>query len=306
MDLTANAWIAMAIFITVYVFIVSEKFHKSILVVLGALLLFLSRIYLPESGESQLIEALGFVDFNVISLIIGMMIIVQVTSSSGVFTHLAMKIILLTRGNLKYAFFLLMLMTAFITAFISNVTAVIVMTPIFLAICLRFHVNAIPFLMTEILMSNIGGTATPLGDMTNIIIASQAGFSFTKVVSVLGPVVLVIILVIGGLSTWWFSRELIPKKNIVLEDLASDNFIHDRVLMIKGLSVLVLVVLGLIFKDWFALDNGTIALSGAMILLLITKIDPEEAFKKYVHWSIIFFFVGLFILIGALEVTDRK
>lgn len=303
MDLTVSAWIAMAIFLIVYGFIVSDKFPKAILVILGAFFLFLFKIYLPVGGESQLIESLNFVDFNVISLIIGMMIIVQVTSSSGVFTHVAMKIILFTRGNLRYAFFLLMIMTAFITAFVSNVTAVMVMTPIFLAICLRFHVNALPFLMTEILMSNIGGTATPLGDMTNIIIASKAGFSFGKVVSVLGPVVVVIVLVIGGLATWYFSRKLIPKKDILLEDLASENFIHDPVLMIKGLSILVLVVLGLIFKDWFALDNGAIALSGAMILLLITKISPDEAFKKYVHWSIIFFFVGLFILIGALEET---
>lgn len=300
---TLSASLAVAVFLLVYGFIISEKVHKPIVVILGSLLLFLFQIYLNSDYETQFSHALTFIDFNVIGLIVGMMIIVQVTSKSGVFTHIAMKTIVLTRGNMQLTFFLLMLLTAFITAFISNVTAVMVMTPIFLAIALRYDLNPVPFLMTEIIMSNVGGTATPLGDMTNIIIASRAGFSFAKVASNLGPVVVVITLVLGLLATFYFRKKLVSKIALSVDDLRGESFIQDKSLLVKGLSVLILVVIALVFKEQLFLENGVIAISGAMILLLITKIDPEEAFKKYVNWSIVFFFVGLFVLIGALEVT---
>lgn len=301
--LTNNALIAIVVFLLVYVFIISEKVHKSIVVILGTLLLLLFKVFLSPEYETQFLHSLSFIDFNVLGLIIGMMIIVQITSKSGIFTHLAMRTIILTRGNMKTTFFLLMLLTAFITAFISNVTAVMVMTPIFLAICLRYDLNPLPFLMTEIIMSNVGGTATPLGDMTNIIIASRAGFSFAKVVSNLAPVVIVITIVLAALAVFHFRKKLTPKVEISVDDLRNENFIQDKTLLIKGIAVLLVVILALIFKENLNLENGIIALSGAMILLLITKIEPEQAFKKYVNWSIIFFFVGLFVIIGALEAT---
>lgn len=301
--LTTNALIAIIVFLLVYGFIISEKVHKSIIVILGTLLLLLFKVFMSPEYETQFLHSLSFIDFNVLGLIIGMMIIVQITSKSGIFTHLAMRTIILTRGNMKITFFLLMLLTAFITAFISNVTAVMVMTPIFLAISLRYDLNPLPFLMTEIIMSNVGGTATPLGDMTNIIIASRAGFSFSKVVANLAPVIAVITIVLGLLATFHFRKKLTPKVEISVDDLRNENFIQDKKLLIKGVSVLLLVIIALIFKENLNLENGIIALSGAMILLLITKIEPEEAFKKYVNWSIIFFFIGLFVIIGALEAT---
>ncbi|MBI4234958.1 ArsB/NhaD family transporter [Candidatus Peregrinibacteria bacterium] len=301
--LTTNALIAIIVFLLVYAFIITEKVHKSIVVILGSLLLLLFRVFLSPEFETQFAHSLSFIDFNVLALIIGMMIIVQITSKSGIFTHIAMKTIVLTRGNMLITFFLLMLFTAFITAFISNVTAVMVMTPIFLAICLRYDLNPLPFLMTEIIISNVGGTATPLGDMTNIIIASRAGFSFAKVVTNLAPVVTVISIVLTSLALFHFRKKLIPKNEISVNDLRTESFIQNKPLLIKGISILVLVIISLMFKENIGLDNGIIALSGAMILLLITKIEPEEAFKKYVNWSIIFFFIGLFIIIGALEAT---
>lgn len=301
--LPQSAIIAIAIFLLVYGFIVSEKINKVIVVLLGAFLLFLSQIYVDASYDSQFLHAVSFIDFNVIGLIIGMMIIVQITNKSGIFTHIAMRTIVLTKGNMMLTFFILMLLTAGITAFISNVTAVMIMTPLFLAICLRYQLNPLPFLMTEIIVSNVGGTATPLGDMTNIIIASRTGFSFGKVVSNLAPVAVVIAIVITLLAMFYYRNEIKPKVNVSLEDLQNETFIQDKNILIKGISVLALVTLGLIFKEKLALENSVIALTGAAILLLITKTDPEEAFKKYVNWSIIFFFTGLFVLIGGLEVT---
>lgn len=301
--LTTNAIIAILVFLLVYAFIISEKVHKAIVVILGSMLLFLFKIFSSPEFETQFAHSLSFIDFNVIGLIIGMMIIVQITSKSGIFTHIAMKTIVLTRGNLMLTFFILMIFTAFITAFISNVTAVMVMTPIFLAICLRYDLNPLPFLMTEIIMSNVGGTATPLGDMTNIIIASRAGFSFAKVITNLAPVVTVITIVLAGIALFYFRKRLVPKNKISVNDLKSETFISDKPLLIKGSIILILVIFALIFKEKLALENSVIALSGAMVLLLITKIDPETAFKKYINWSIIFFFIGLFIIIGALETT---
>ena len=297
------ALLAGIFFLVAYAFIVSEKVHKTIVVMLGTLSLFAAQIYLGHGYDNQFTHALEFVDFNVISLIIGMMIIVQLTSNSGVFTHIAMKIVNLSRGNMKLIFFLLMVLTAGLTAFLSNVTTVMIMTPILLAICLRFRLPPLPFLMSEIILSNIGGTATPLGDMTNIIIASRAGFSFGTVVSNLGPVVFIIILLVAGIATFLNRKSLLSPHIDELNSLRGENFIRDRKLMWQGLSVLVAVVLGLIFKEPLHLENGITALGGAMIFLLITRVSPEKAFKEYVNWSIIFFFVGLFIMIGALEIT---
>jgi len=190
-----------------------------------------------------------------------------------------------------------------LTAFLSNVTTVMIMTPILLAICLRFRLPPLPFLMTEIILSNIGGTATPLGDMTNIIIASRAGFSFGKVVAHLGPIVFVIVLLVAGVATFLNRKNLVAPNADERDTLRGENFIRDPKLMYQGLGVLVAVVLGLIFKEPLHLENGIIALGGSMLLLLITRTSPEKAFKEYVNWSIIFFFVGLFVMIGALEVT---
>lgn len=301
--LSSHAIIAIIAFFLAYIFIVSEKINKTIVVSLGSSILFLFGIYFAEGYDNQLLHALEFIDFNVLSLIIGMMIIVQITSKSGVFTAVAMRLIIWSGGRMKRVFLSLMLMAAFLTAFLSNVTTVMIMTPIFLAICLRFNLNPLPFLMTEILMSNIGGASTPLGDMTNIIIASKAGFSFSKVVTNLAPIIIVITLIIGLITTFYYRNELRPREKKQVDDLKKENFIKDPKLMVQGLTIIVLVVLALIFKDSLGLENGIIAMTGAMVLLLMTKIQPEKAFKEYVNWSIIFFFAGLFVMIGALEIT---
>ncbi len=294
--------IAVGVFAISYFFIVQEKIHKTIIVLLGSFLLGLCKIFPSAEGHGQLNEILHFIDFNVLSLIIGMMIIVRITEKSGIFTEVAMKLVRITKGNMKLLFFLLMILTAFLTALLSNVTTVMILTPIFLVICYRFKLNPLPFFITEILLSNIGGTATPIGDMTNIIIASKAGFSFTKVVSNLGPVVLIIAIVSAGIATFVFRKDLKNAAKESLADLHGKSWITNKKLMYQGLGILAIVITGFIFHEQLTMDNGMIALGGAMLLLLITKKEPREAFEM-VEWSIIFFFVGLFTLIGALEVT---
>jgi len=301
--LTLSGGLALFVFLVAYVFIVSEKINKTIVVLLGSLIVFVLKIYLDPHHSNQLLHALEYIDFNVIALIIGMMIIVNLTSQSGLFTAIAMKIIVWSKGNIKVIFFLLMVLTALLTAFLSNVTTVMIMTPIFLAISLRFKINPLPFLMSEILLSNIGGAMTPLGDMTNIIIASKAGFSFMKVATYMGPPLLIIILIIAYLTTILNKKKLVSSEGNNIEDILEEKFIRDKTLMIQGVSVLIVVVACLIFKEYLHLENGIISLGGAMVLLLITKTDPDYAFNKYVNWSIIFFFIGLFVMIGGLEVT---
>jgi Na+/H+ antiporter NhaD/arsenite permease-like protein len=294
--------LSVSTFLVAYFFIVQEKIHKTIIVILASFFLALFGVYNNHGSKGQFDNMLHFIDFNVLSLIVGMMIIVRITEKSGVFTFLAMKIVEATKGNMKLIFFSLMILTAVMTALLSNVTTVMILTPVFLVICYRFHINPLPFFITEILLSNIGGTATPVGDMTNIIIASKAGFSFNHVVVNLAPVVMVIAFVVAGLATFIFRKDLKNACKDQMDELKGQKWISDPVLMKKGLGVLSMVICGFIFHDFIGVENGVIALSGAMLLLILTKKEPKEAFQL-VEWPIVFFFVGLFTLIGSLEIT---
>jgi len=285
---------ALILFVT-YIFIVIEKIPKVTIVLLGAGLTLVLGI-LP--GKT----AFASVDFNVIALLVSMMIIVHIAGRSGVFSWAAIELLKFTKGNPKHVLLLLALFTAVLSAFLDNVTTVILLIPITFVIAKELDVDPIPFLITEILASNIGGAATLIGDPPNIIIGSAAGFSFNDFLFELTPVVTVIFVISTAILGFIFRKDLTSNPDAYerIKNIDNSSTITDKGLMIRSMSVLVLVIIGFVLHDTLHLEAFAVALLGASVLMVFEK--PKDILVE-VEWLTIFFFIGLFIIIGGLEAT---
>ena len=297
--------ISAAILLIAYIFIATEKIPKVTIAVLGAgitILLGLVGQYKTVNGNFNPHYFINYVDFNVIFLLVSMMIVVNIATRSGMFNWIANELLRLTKGHPKMVLFVLGLFTAVASAFLDNVTTVIIVMPVTFFIAEQLDINPVPFLITEIFASNIGGTATLIGDPPNIIIGSAAGLSFMDFVKELTPVVSVIFLIIVGLMTFIFRKQLVasPDKMSSVANLDNSKTITDFPLMIRSSIVLTLVILGFVFHDITHIETCVTAMLGASVLLLFEK--PAGIFKE-VEWNTIFFFIGLFIIIGGLEAS---
>ncbi len=290
-------WLSIAVFLITYIFIIWEKIHRSVVVlVAGALVIAIGLI-----NQEQAVEA---VDFNTLWLLTGMMIIVGITRKSGVFEYLAIKSAKLARGNPLYILLIFSLITAVASALLDNVTTVLLMVPVTFAITYRLGVSPIPFLMAEILASNIGGTATLIGDPPNIMIGSAVGLGFMDFVYNLTLPIIVILIVTMGLLLLIYRKSLHADPSHIQEIMAMDETetIKDWAILKKSLFVLALTILGFMMHQSLHMESATVALLGAGILLLITGEDAEEALLS-VEWTTILFFAGLFIIVGSLEIN---
>lgn len=295
--------ISGAILLIAYVFIASEKIQKSVVALVGAALTMLLGL-IPFGGETPdgkiLKGVFEYVDFQVIFLLIGMMIIVNIASRSGVFKWMALNLLRATKGHPKTVLFALAAFTAIASAFLDNVTTVVLMMPITFVIAKEFDTDPIPFLITEVLASNIGGTATLIGDPPNIIIGTRAGLSFMSFVKELTPIVVLIFLVCIGTLVFLFRKGLkaTPEKMEHIANLDNSQTITDKNLMIRSVITLLLVIAGFVTHDITHIPAYVFAVAGAAFLLLFEK--PKEIYRD-VEWLTIFFFVGLFIIIGGFE-----
>lgn len=294
-----------AILLIAYIFIASEKIQKSVVALVGAALTMLLGL-IPLEGHLDL-ENMKYikgvfehVDFEVIFLLIGMMIIVHIASRSGVFKWMALHLLKATKGHPKTVLFALAAFTAVASAFLDNVTTVVLMMPITFIIAKEFEADPVPFLITEVLASNIGGTATLIGDPPNIIIGTRAGLSFMDFVRELTPVVAVIFVVCISLLVFMFRKGLkaTPEKMAQVANMDNSKTITDKALMIRSMITLALVILGFVTHDITHISAYVFAVAGAAFLLLFE--EPKEIYKD-VEWLTIFFFVGLFIIIGGFE-----
>jgi Na+/H+ antiporter NhaD/arsenite permease-like protein len=297
--------ISGAILLIAYIFIASEKIQKSVVALIGAALTMLLGL-IPLEGHLDL-ENMKYikgvfehVDFEVIFLLIGMMIIVHIASRSGVFKWMALHLLKATKGHPKTVLFALAAFTAVASAFLDNVTTVVLMMPITFIIAKEFETDPVPFLITEVLASNIGGTATLIGDPPNIIIGTRAGLSFMDFVRELTPVVAVIFIVCTSILVFMFRKGLkaTPEKMAQVANMDNSKTITDKKLMIRSVITLVLVILGFVTHDITHISAYVFAVAGASFLLLFE--EPKEIYKD-VEWLTIFFFVGLFIIIGGFE-----
>lgn len=296
-------FISTAILILAYVFIATEKIPKVTVALVGAsltLLLGLLGQNLKVNGEFAHDYFINFVDFNVIFLLVSMMIIVSIATRSGMFTWVATEMLRKTKGHPKTTLFCLALFTAIASAFLDNVTTVILIMPITFVIAEKLDINPIPFLIVEILASNIGGTATLIGDPPNIIIGSAAGLSFMDFINELTGIVALILLVVTGVMIFTFRKlmKTTPERMAEVANLDNSHTITDKGLMIRSLTVLGLVILGFVTHDITHIQTSVCAMAGASFLLLFEK--PNDILTD-VEWSTIFFFIGLFVIIGGFE-----
>ncbi len=295
--------VSAGILIVAYIFIAWEKISKVTIALLGACVtLFLGLLAADKDINDLAHYFTNYIDFNVIFLLVAMMIIVHITSNSGVFKWLANEMLKLTKGKPILVLTSLAIFTAVVSAFLDNVTTVILVMPITFAACKKLDVNPIPFLISEILCSNIGGTATLIGDPPNIIIGSAAGFSFMDFVRELTLIVVIIMAVTVAIMVAFFKKDLksTPEKMAEITKIDNSDSITDKNLAIRSVIVLMLVILGFVTHDITHIPTFLIAMIGASFLLIFEK--PHKVLME-VEWNTIFFFIGLFIIVGGLEAS---
>ena len=295
--------ISTTILIVAYIFIAWEKISKVTIAMLGAAITLVLGLLAQSKGHEATIDPhyfINFVDFNVIFLLISMMIIVSIASKSGIFTWIANALLKKTNGHPVKILIALGLFTAVASAFLDNVTTVILVVPITFLVAKKLDINPIPYLITEILASNIGGTATLIGDPPNIIIGSKAGFSFMTFLLELTDIVLLILVVTLFILWLCFRKDLIASKEKMeaVAHLDNSNTITDKSLAIRSASVLTLVIVGFVLHDLIHLESYVIALLGASFLMIFES--PKRVLNG-IEWNTIFFFIGLFIIIGGFE-----
>ncbi len=290
-------WIAVGIFFTAYAVIVSEKIHKTKVAMFGAALTLLTKVLTQHDALHNI--DLG-VDWNVIFLLISMMIMVNIMTKSGVFQYVAIKAAKVAKGEPFQVMVIFSLVTAVASALLDNVTTVLLLAPVTLLIAKELEVDPVPFLITEALASNIGGTATLIGDPPNIMIASKAGLDFMAFIYHLTPAIIIIMAVWMVMWKMVFAKRLHVREELKKRIMGMDEkvLIKDSALLKKSGTVMALTILGFMFHGVFHYEPATVALAGASLLLLITGEDPHHALAE-VEWSTIFFFIGLFIIIGG-------
>lgn len=290
-------WIALAIFAVTYGAIASDRVDRTLAALLGAVAVILVGIVTQEAGFDA-------VDWNVIFLLFGMMVIAGVLRRTGVFGWLAVRTVRVARGEPLAILLLLAGITALLSAFLDNVTTIVLLVPVTLYIATTLRLSPIPFVLAEVLASNIGGTATLIGDPPNILIGSASGLTFVDFLLNLTPVVVLIFVVFAGAMATVFRGQMTVAPEVREAVLAIDDaeFISDHRLLRLSLVVLALTIAGFLFAAVIHQQPATIALLGAAVLLLVARLEPEELIRE-VDWSTLLFFVGLFVLVEGLVAT---
>lgn len=293
--------VALAVFLFTYGLIMSERIHRTVAAMFGAAVVMMLKVVpwekLPE-----------YLDLDTIFLLAGMMIIVNTARNSGLFEYLAIKTAKLAKGSPIRVLLLFSVVTALVSSFLDNVTTVLLLTPMLLYISRLMEINPMPFLLSEIFASNIGGAATLIGDPPNIMIGSAAKLSFMDFILNMSPIAFIDLLVSivliyfiyrGALKVDERDRE---KINRTLERLDEKAAIKDLALFRKSIATIGLVVVLFFLHDRFGVEPAVVALFGASFILLWSREKPEEVLEK-VEWATLFFFGGLFIIVGGLVET---
>jgi Na+/H+ antiporter NhaD/arsenite permease-like protein len=295
-----QAILALAVFLLTYAMIIAEKVHRTIVAMLGGLLVVVLGIVDVESA------IVHHIDFNTLGLLIGMMIIVSITAKTGLFSYIAIVAAKKAKGEPIKILLALAGVTAFASAFLDNVTTVLLIVPVTFSITRQLRVNPFPFLFTQILAANIGGTATLIGDPPNIMIGSAVKeLTFMAFIDNMAPIAIIIMVIHLPLFVLLFRKKLRTteenKRGIM--EMNARELITDRPMLRKSLIILGLTIIGFFLHQSLHVESSVVALTGAFLLLLLAgEHSMEEAFTR-VEWTTIFFFVGLFTLVGALVDT---
>ena len=289
-----DVFLAGGIFLVAYGLIASERFDRTLIALLGGVLVVALGVIDQE-------EAFAAIDLNVIFLLAGMMVLAGGLSKTGFFEYVAGLAIHASRGQPFRLLLVLSLLTALLAAVLDNVTTVVLLTPVTLSIARTLRVSPFPYLISQIFASNIGGTATLIGDPPNILIGSAAGLDFGDFLVNLAPVVVIIMVAFVGVMWVAFGRSMEDDADRldILAEVDPAAAIKDRPLMIRALIVLALTLVGFLFHSVLGLEAATIALLGATVLMIVGRLDPHDALRD-IEWNTLFFFVGLFMLIEAV------
>ncbi|EOQ37297.1 SLC13 family permease [Butyricicoccus pullicaecorum] len=293
--MSPNEIISIVIFLLVMVAIVSEKVHRAAASLAGAVILLVTHVLTVDS-------AIEHVDVNTIGVLVGMMLFVAVVKNSGLFEYIAIKSAKLTHGKPWAIMAVFAIITAALSAFLDNVTTVLLVGPMTLAITSILKVNPVPFLLTQILASNMGGTATLIGDPPNIMIGSEAGLGFADFILNTAPVIVIIMAASLLCFYLMFGRKLKVSNDAMqaVMELDENRAIKDKSLLIKSVVMIGLVVIGFMFHSSLGMESCTIALLAAVIMMIVGKQDVEDVIMG-VEWSTILFFIGLFVVVGGME-----
>lgn len=293
--------VAIIVFSIVYLLIASERVNRVAAALAGAGVVLAVGVV---GSHDAFFSAETGIDWNVVFLLFGMMVIVGVLRQTGVFEYVAIWAAKLARGRPFRVMALLCLITAVASAGLDNVTTVLLVAPVTVLVCERIGVRPVPFLIAEALASNIGGTATLVGDPPNLIVASRSGLTFSDFLVNLGPIVIVMLVVFIGLSRVLFRKDFVadPAQVAQVMELDEREAIQDRALLVRSLAVLALVLAGFTLHGVLHLEPSVVALLGAGLLVAISGL-PARSYLVEVEWETLLFFAGLFILVGSLVKT---
>lgn len=289
--------VAVAVFLIVILLIITERVHRTAAAMAGAMVLILTGVMSAD-------KALSYIDFNTIGVLVGMMIFVAIVRRSGMFEYIAVRAAKAVHGDPWKIMVAFTLITAVLSAILDNVTTVLLVGPMSIAIARMLKIDPVPFLMGQILASNVGGTATLIGDPPNIMIGSAAHLSFMDFLENTGFAVLFILVVLILLMKIVYEKkiELGTVDTGAIEKLDPSKSITNRALMKKGIIVLICVLVGFMFHDKLGIESSVIALTAAAVMLIIGREDVNEAIQD-VEWTTILFFMSLFVVVGGLTET---
>lgn len=292
---TIQMLISSSIFMAAYVLIIWDRFDRTVVALSGASLMILFRILSQEKAFEE-------IDYNTLGLLISMMIIVMITKRSGVFEYMAVKTVKIAKGEPVIIIILLSLITGLLSAVLDNVTTILLILPITLSVAKDLRLNPIPFIIAEVFASNVGGTATLIGDPPNIMIGSSVGLSFMDFIKNDAPIAVPLLFMSTYILVLIYRKKLVATSEAKTRIMQMDEkeCIKDHKLLIKCLIVLGLTTVGFVLHGVLHYESATIAIGGAVALLFASNLRPEKIFHE-VEWKTIFFFVGLFIMVGGIK-----
>lgn len=311
--LSLFSYISVAVVVIMYAFLMAEKINKVIVVGIASFILIVAQVF-KAAGESSQTGGFSYIanNLDVLGFIIGMMVLVGVIKESGVFEFIALWLVKKVKGNPRWLMVVMGYLALFMTAFLSNIPTVLILTPLILVLIKELKLPPLPFFLTVITMAGIGGAMTPISDPTTYYQAKTAGLSFVEVVENSGVIVIVLSVVATLYMQLMFGKQL-SKVEVKPKEIAQFNpksAIKDQKILKIGVPMLIIAVLLMLAKDYVThltgvtLDNATITLATATLALFIFKRDPKEVLHSVIDWEVIFFFMGLFITIGSLEHTQ--
>ena len=296
-EFTIPQIVSIVIFVVVFAFIISEKIHRTTAALAGAVLLILTGIVTFDVGMEH-------IDFGTLGVLVGMMIFVAVVKQSGIFEYIAIKTAKAAKGNPWVIMVLFCIITAVLSAFLDNVTTVLLIGPVTFTVCKMLKMSPVPYFIVEIMASNIGGTATLIGDPPNIMIGMQAGLSMMDFIVYNGPAIVVIMVVAIGMFYIMYGR----KMSATSEEMESVMHLHaheaitNKSLFHKSVAMTVIVALAFVLHSAIGVEPSVVALTAAAIMLIISGAEIEKVLLD-VEWATIGFFAGLFIVVGGLVET---